>query len=75
MCYPVGSFYETTVSSFNPNTSLYGTWILDPDMGSMTIDSNASSGTVDGDLAAVIDTMGFTNIDTTNAIYRWHRIA
>lgn len=28
-CYPVGSYYETSDSSFDPNTAWGGTWVLD----------------------------------------------
>lgn len=73
--YPVGSYYETPFSNFNPNVSWGGTWILDPDAGALVIDSNAQAGTVDGDLAAVIADMEFADIDSTNPVYRWRRTA
>lgn len=75
-CYPVGSYFETSISTFNPNTVWGGTWVLDPDAGSMIIDDTATTGTVDGDLVDAINDMGFTgSITATNSLYRWRRTA
>lgn len=37
LLYPVGSYYETSNTSFNPNTAWGGTWILNDTAGRVTV--------------------------------------
>ena len=51
--YPVGCYFETTDTSFNPNTALVGTWVED-DAGNVHV----AAGTADGVTYTVGDTGG-----------------
>lgn len=55
--YPVGSYYETSDTSFDPNTSWGGTWQLDS-AGKVTVASDAN----DTDFDTVGNTGGSKNI-------------
>lgn len=41
-CYPVGSYYETSDTSFNPNVTWGGTWVLDS-QGRVTVAQNSGT--------------------------------
>lgn len=43
MIYPVGSFYETSDATFNPNTSWSGTWALEND-GTVLVSKSDTTG-------------------------------
>ena len=43
--YPVGSYYETSDTSFNPNTSWGGTWVLEND-GTVLVSKSTTSGSL-----------------------------
>lgn len=53
LLYPVGSYYETSNASFDPNTEWMGTWVLDSS-GKMTI----SQDTKDNDFSTIGATGG-----------------
>ena len=43
--WPIGSYYETSNSSFNPNTSWGGTWVLETD-GVALVSKSTTSGSI-----------------------------
>ena len=50
--YPVGSYYETSNTSFNPNTAWGGTWAREDD-GTVLV-SKKSSGTFNKDIGTIV---------------------
>lgn len=75
--YPVGTYYETSDTSFNPNTSWGGTWVLEEDGTVLVSKSNVTDskfntdvGTVLGEEAVQLDLPNYQynvwNAHTTN---------
>lgn len=62
-CYPVGSYYETSDTSFNPNAAWGGTWVLDS-QGRVTVAQD--SGTF-GTVGAIGGTEAVSHKHTTQA--------
>lgn len=58
-CYPVGSYYETSDSSFDPNTAWGGTWVLDS-KGRVTVSRDET--------VADFDTIGETGGEKTHTL-------
>lgn len=58
-CYPVGSYYETSDSSFDPNTAWGGTWVLDS-KGRVTVGRDEN--------IADFDTIGETGGEKTHTL-------
>lgn len=46
--YPVGCYYETSDTNFNPNNSFVGTWVLEED-GTALVSSSSTSGSIFND--------------------------
>jgi phage minor structural protein len=58
-CYPVGSYYETSDTSFDPNSAWGGTWVLDS-KGRVTVSRDET--------VADFDTIGETGGEKTHAL-------
>ena len=43
--YPVGCYYETSDTNFNPNNSFVGTWVLEED-GTVLVSNSSTSGSM-----------------------------
>lgn len=54
LVYPVGSYYETSDSDFNPNTAWGGTWELDQSGTVLVSKSSSSSSKFNDDVGTVI---------------------
>lgn len=52
--YPIGTYYETSDTSFNPNTSWGGTWELEEDGTVLVSKSNVSNSKFNDDIGNVI---------------------
>ena len=52
--YPVGSYYETSDTSFNPNTSWGGTWVLENDGTSLVSKSEKDGSVFNVDLGTIV---------------------
>lgn len=52
--YPVGSYYETSESSFNPNNSWAGTWVLENDGTVLVSKSNSQSSIFNDDVGDIV---------------------
>lgn len=48
MVYPIGSYYETSDATFNPNITWGGTWILEED-GTVLVSGSSTSGSIFND--------------------------
>lgn len=48
LIWPVGSYYETSDTTFNPNTTWGGTWVLEED-GTVLVSSSSTSGSIFND--------------------------
>lgn len=46
--YPVGCYYETSDTNFNPNNSFVGTWVLEED-GAALVSKSSTSGSIFND--------------------------
>lgn len=64
--YPVGSYYETTDTNFNPNTSWVGTWVLEED-GTALVSKSSTQGSIFNDTVGTI-VGSETHTLTTNEI-------
>ena len=68
--YPVGSYYETSDTSFNPNTSWGGTWELEEDGTVLVSKSNDENSKFNKEVGTKVGTeTHFHNIYTTPAGY------
>lgn len=54
LIHPVGTYYETSDSQFDPNTAWGGTWILETDGTVLVSKSNASGSRFNDDIGTVV---------------------
>ena len=52
--YPIGSYYETSDTSFNPNTSMGGTWELETDGTVLVSKSNTTGSKFNASIGSVV---------------------
>lgn len=76
LVHPVGSYYETSNASFNPNSAWGGTWTREDD--GTTLVSYKSSGAFNKTIGTIVgeETHTLTKSELPpKIVYRWHRTA
>lgn len=54
LIYPVGSYYHTSDSEFNPNTAWGGTWVLENDGTNLVSKSNETGSIFNADIGIIV---------------------